>query len=308
MKRWTFPIFTLFKFGFGIAILGVLIWSCDIGLVLDEIGTIESSFLIPVVLLYGFTLFLLSLRWWFILTKMGYTIPIKTSFLAFNAGVLLSDISPGRIGEVSRPFFIRDVVPAGTGMASFIIDRYVDFIGKVILCGFALILLASLFSLEMMGLFLFIAVVPVIIMSLFWVYSIRSSALFMHPRLILLQGLFTDIHAGMKHLISPVRVIIITVVWTLGISVLQGLRLVMIAFVVGYQLPLIDITILQSLVSSLSLVPVTISGLGLVEGGLTAVFSSYSIPVAAGISIAVLDRVITVLVHMTLGIWYVIRG
>jgi uncharacterized membrane protein YbhN (UPF0104 family) len=55
------------------------------------------------------------------------------------------------------------------------------------------------------------------------------------------------------------------------------------------------------LISALSLIPVTIAGLGLVEGGLMAVIATYGVPVSAALSIAILDRGLTMLFHFAVG-------
>jgi uncharacterized protein (TIRG00374 family) len=81
----------------------------------------------------------------------------------------------------------------------------------------------------------------------------------------------------------------------------HALRIMIIARSIGFDLPLPVLVLALPLVSALSLVPVTISGLGLVEGGLAALLAVIGLPAVAGISIALMDRAITVIFHILIG-------
>ncbi len=295
-----------FKILFGGCIVAFLIWSCNVSQVISQLSSFPSLLIIPVAVIYLFNLFILSMRWRYILHAMRYDLPPGTALQAFTAGILLSDVSPGRIGEVSRPYFIKGYVPVGIGIASFILDRYVDIIGKIVLfivaIGFFSYMLPSEYSL----IILFLLLIPVIILgALFFKKDMGNRYLLKYDRL---QTIVSDFQSGIRKVDHPIRVLMITLGWTIFGSVLQGFRIVMLAWGLGYYVPIIEITILQSLMSALSLVPVSIAGLGLVEGGLTVVLSSFGIPAASGLTIAVLDRVITVGVHVLVGLRIIMRG
>ncbi|KAF5069246.1 Lysylphosphatidylglycerol synthase TM region [anaerobic digester metagenome] len=288
-------------------LIAFLLWSCNLQSIISELHSVSLISLIPVFFLYIVTLFLLSLRWRYLLSSMNYIISINKTFFAFSAGILLSDISPGRIGDMTRPYFVRDHIPISVGLASVILDRYCDFIGKIIFCGLAVLLFSSLFPQEMTIFFIIISLIPVFILSMFWIYMEKGLTFLNRPSLHRIHQFGSNIHSSLKRLINPKLILPIATIWTICIAFMHGFRLILLAGILGYSLPIVDITILQSLISSLALVPITLSGIGLVEGGLTAVFSSYGIPLATGVTIAVLDRMVTVFVHIICGVWYVIK-
>jgi len=119
----------------------------------------------------------------------------------------------------------------------------------------------------------------------------------------LAKGLDTVISSmeGMQWILAK-AVLMTAIAW-----ITHALRLVLIAKSVGYDVPLGSLYLLQPLVSILALFPFTISGLGLVEGGMTALLSGLGVPVAAGISIALMDRAITVTFHVLAGGRYAAR-
>lgn len=296
-----------FKILFGGCIVAFLIWSCNVTQVISQLSSFPSLLIIPVAVIYLFTLFILSMRWRYILHAMQYDLPPGTALQAFTAGVLLSDISPGRVGEVSRPYFIKEYVPVGTGLASFLLDRYVDFIGKIILFIAALLFFSYMLPSEYSFFVLLLLLLPVIILSVLFFKKEKSNRFEFLLKYHRLHGIVSDFQSGIRKVDHPLRVLMITIVWSVFAAVLQGFRLVILAWGIGYHLPLIEITILQSLMSALSLVPVSIAGLGLVEGGLTVVLSSFGIPAASGLTLAVLDRVITVCVHVLVGLKIIMR-
>ncbi|MGV8108465.1 lysylphosphatidylglycerol synthase transmembrane domain-containing protein [Methanospirillum sp.] len=288
-------------------LIAFLLWSCNLQSIISELHSVSLISLIPVVFLYIVTLFLLSLRWRYLLCSMNYKISINESFLAFSAGILLSDVSPGRIGDMTRPYFVRDHIPITVGLASVILDRYCDFIGKIIFCGLSVLLFSSLFPQEMTIIFIIISIIPVFLLSMSWIYMEKGLTFLNRPSLQRIHQFGSEIHSSLKRLTNPKLILPAATMWTIFIAFMHGFRLILLAEILGYSLPIVDITILQSLISSLALVPITLSGIGLVEGGLTAVFSSYGIPLATGVTIAVLDRMITVCVHIICGAWYVIK-
>jgi len=307
MKRKIKDLLFWVKIFLGLFIVTFLLWSCDFDSVVAVISSIHIAELFPALFLYVCTILLLSFRWRFILKNMGYNVSMRVTFQAFSAGILLSDISPGRIGEISRPFFIRDLVPFGLGCGSFFLDRYIDFIGKGLLCGIALFFFIALFPPQIICLFLGVSLVPVFILTFLWISGEKTLDILSRTGLSRIHAIGGEVHSGLKQLRRPYVVLIISLILTLITAIMQGIRLVILAGIMGYHIPIAEVTILQSLISSLALVPITISGLGLVEGGLTTMFAYYGVPSAIGLSIAILDRMITICVHLIGGLWYIVK-
>ena len=72
----------------------------------------------------------------------------------------------------------------------------------------------------------------------------------------------------------------------------------------GYAVPIQVLFLLLPLLSALSLIPITVSGLGLIEGGVTVMLASLGVPPATGMAIALTDRVLTITVHLLFGSRY----
>ncbi len=275
--------------------------------ILNAITGVQISFLIVAFFIYAFTLFLLSMRWRFILKKMGYSIPMLVAYQGFVAGILISDFTPARIGELSRPLTIKNQVPISIGLGSVFLDRYCDFIAIFILGSAGILLLSASLSPLLLLITIIILSTPIILFSIF-LFKRAKILVFVDMIKIPYASKFAHkLSDAMDNLIQPTRTIGVAIPFTIGVWVLQSARVVCIAKATGYILPIQDLFLIQPLISALTLVPLSLSGLGFVEGGYVSIFAHYGIPVATGLAIALLDRIITVGFHSILGIRYAIQ-
>ena len=87
----------------GLIIIGALLYRFDPDEIIQNIRSASPRYLAAGVLVYALTFLVLTMRWRMILSKMGERLPIVAAYQAFAGGVLLSDFTPGRIGDLSRP-------------------------------------------------------------------------------------------------------------------------------------------------------------------------------------------------------------
>ncbi len=298
---------SIFKLIIGIVIIVFLSLRFNPSDILETLADVKIPLLIIAVIVYAVTLLLLSIRWRFILKKMGYHIPVVVAYQAFAAGILISDLTPARIGELSRPLTIRDQVPVPAGLGSVFLDRYCEFIAIFILgCG-GILLLSAARSPYMLLVMVIILSVPIGLLSAFWfkrTWALKMLHVFKAGKV---REFADHLGAAMDSLKAPKETMMIAIFFTLIIWVFQSLRVVLIAASAGYILPIQEIVLVQPLISALALIPVSISGLGFVEGGYVTLFAQYGVPAATGLAIALLDRVLTVVFHIVVGIRYALR-
>ncbi|KDE54611.1 lysylphosphatidylglycerol synthase transmembrane domain-containing protein [Methanoculleus sp. MH98A] len=292
---------TAFRLLIGILIIAALLVLFDPAAILSVIASARPEYLVLALLVYAFTYLILTLRWRSILSAMGESLPIGRAYRAFVGGVLLSDLTPGRIGDFSRPFLVRDEIDLNKGIASFAVDRYADLLTIAIL-GFAGLVLLSVPGgkgyLIPAACLLLLILLP---FTLFWLKRplvIRAAERLGSARITGFVQTLDEAAGQVPHLpsLTARAVLLTTAAW-----VTHAARVALIAGAVGYSVPLPPLTLLQPLVSALSLVPVSLSGLGLVEGGLAAVLAGLGVPATVGVSIALLDRGITVAFHLLVG-------
>ncbi len=116
-----------------VAIFGALLWYVGIGSLYEALLTIKVEYLLLAFLMYfGINIFF-TIRLRRVLSKDG----VKTSFvktlLAQYAGMLTSDVTPGRSGYILTPVYLRDQnVPASKGLSSILGIQTIEFLAKVV--------------------------------------------------------------------------------------------------------------------------------------------------------------------------------
>jgi uncharacterized protein (TIRG00374 family) len=116
-----------------VAIFAALLWYVGIGSLYNALLTIKVEYLALAFLMYfGINIFF-TVRLRRVLSKDG----VKTSFgktlLAQYAGMLTSDVTPGRSGYILTPIYLRDQnVPASKGLSTILGIQTIEFLAKVI--------------------------------------------------------------------------------------------------------------------------------------------------------------------------------
>jgi len=289
---------TAARLTFGLLLIAALLYRFDPAAVLSTVLSASPVLLLLAPAVYSITFLILSLRWRRILHALGEDLPLSDAYQAFAGGMILSDLTPGRIGDLSRSLLVRDRLALNKGLASVVIDRYAD-----LLTTFALGLWGMLF-LSQRGPYLLLASSAILMIvastSLLWLS--RASVLgVLRSR----SSRFMGIANALEDAICDVRgvkgLMAGSVLMTILAWITHALRIAIIARSVGYDIPLPMLIFGLPLVSALSLIPVTVSGLGLVEGGLAVLLAGVGVPAAAGVSIALMDRAITVAFHILVG-------
>lgn len=290
------------RIAIGLLLIASLLYRFDPQVVFSNIISAKLNFLCLAAAIYIVIFLILSTRWRMILGHMGLDLPVASALQAFAGGMIISDMTPGRIGEFARPLLVRDKIDLSRGMASVAIDRYADILTTFILGLFGILFLARHVS---QLIFAYLIILLIILVSLaFWLkrpFLIKQIDRSRCTRLIkIAHSLDSALHdvANVKELMLR-SVLLTALAW-----IFHALRIVFIARSMGFDVPLQTLFLLQPLVSSLALVPITISGLGLVEGGLAALLAELGVPVATGFSIALMDRAITVTLHILIGSRY----
>ena len=116
-----------------VAIFAALLWYIGLGSLYDALLKIKVEYLTLAFLMYfGINVFF-TIRLRRVLAKGG----VKTSFgktlLAQYAGMLTSDVTPGRSGYILTPVYLRDQnVPASKALSSVLGIQTIEFLVKVI--------------------------------------------------------------------------------------------------------------------------------------------------------------------------------
>lgn len=286
---------------FGLLIILTLIIILDPSKIITVLLSMNFFYLIPAVLVYALTLCVLSYRWQKILSDMGIRISLPEAYSAFVGGLLISDVTPGRIGELSRSLLLEENNQGSRSFLSVILDRSIDLVTIIFLGAVGIIFIIP----GEKGKFIWALSIPVVAILLIIVFWYSHNSLQKCVQLFRLPGL-TNIFLKLEDACTSIRFPKKTALRSVLLTVLawcgHTARFVIIAASLGYTVEALQLLCILPLISILSILPFTISGLGLVEGSLAVILSDMSIPLYAGLTIALIDRGITVTFHVLVGL------
>ena len=289
---------------FMVAIFAALLWYVGIGSLYDALLTIKAEYLLLAFLMYFGINLLFTIRLRRVLSKDG----VKTSFgktlLAQYAGMLTSDVTPGRSGYILTPVYLRDQnVPASKGLSSILGIQTIEFLVKVIGGVGAVIYLVTyvptatwneLFpqtvaginvGLLVAGLGIALMLVGAIVLALF-TWSQRAISVFdriANSRYLkrFTGGLMGKLGEYKESSHSTRRAIPEIIFLTFACWLLKGLEWYFLGLALGIiHIPWIAYFLIHPLVTALAFVPITPAGAGVQEFGIIGILGLLG--VAAG--------------------------
>ncbi len=292
-----------------IAMFAALLWYVGITALYDALLTIKVEYLALAFLMY----FGINLIFTFRLRRVLAKEHVKTSFgktlLAQYAGMLTSDVTPGRSGYILTPVYLSDQkVPASKGLSSILGIQTIEFLVKVVGGVGALIYLVKFaptgtwndtFTL-IAGLGIALMLTGAVIMALF-TWSKRAISIF--DRIAKIRflkrftgGLMCKLEEYKESSHSTRSAIPEITVLTLACWILKGFEWYFLGLALGITfVPWIAYFLIHPLVTALAFVPITPAGTGVQEFGIIGIFGLLGVAAGPAAVFALLARGILIL-------------
>ena len=263
-------------------------------------------------------------RWRIILPQRpGYRLPFKSLFEACIIGQMMTNVIPGRAGELARPYVLsrKESVPFSTGVASVVVDRVFD--GIVVLLLLLVAVLDPTFpkgatvngrsvaSVAMLGTVgLTVGIVGLFLLVLFpagFIDAARAIARLTIPKLEEPAARFLErFAAGLTILRDPKR-FLAAFAWTLlhwlvcAASYWIGYR------AIGLDAPFMSTIFVQSLIVLAVAIPQAPGFIGVFEGTAYLALAVYGVPKEMAFAWAIAYHVASYIPVTVLGLVYSIR-
>ena len=294
----------------GIAILVLLFWQVGWQDFLGAIVNIEITLFILALVFYAIDNLVLAFRYHFVLKYMDIKVPFLQVFLCHLGGMLYSDVTPGRVGYFTVPYFLkkRANVPYSSSLSAIIGLQSLEFFIKVFGCGVGLVFIG--FNIENQILFIillvgtiFLFIVAVILGIIVW--SEKAEGLVQWLCKIPLIGKilakllpkFSDFQQQGQKIkpVIPHAIVFTSVSW-----LLKGLQWYLIALSLNITgISYFGFVMIHPLLTALSFVPITPAGLGLQESGIVIIFTLvFGQEAASSSAFSILVRFYAILVDL----------
>jgi hypothetical protein len=289
----------------GFVIIAFILNKLDINEVITVLRKTNLFYFILACASYLCLNLVLAYRLNYLLTKIGYNVKFPQVFLSHMGGMIVGDITPGRGGYFLTPPFLRKKtgIRITDGMACIFAPQGVEFILKVGGAFLALLYISrnadinkTILASVSIGAFLLLGV-GILMLIISW-NDEKLTSKFLH-RLPFFNkfteklSFFKERSIQIKNSINAILILYL-IGWIF--AALQWYNLGLSLGITG--LSFFAFFLLHPLITILMFVPVSPAGLGLMEGGVIAVFLLFGIPAATGLAFSVLVRVSILLVDL----------
>ncbi len=236
-------------------------------------------------------------KWNLILHRQSIFLPFSYILKVHLISNFYGNITPGRIGTFSKIFHLKERTKKNIGacISSVTLERFFDLftVASFAFLG-SIVTLKYFHGIFFQFLILFLVLIVVLLLSLheptrnFFIWRVFY---FLVPRKFKDRARisFEAFHAT---LLKPQQ-IVLPIIATLGVWFVLYLQMYLIALALHVNVPLLSFIFVSSIATLITLIPITVGGIGTSELAITVLFNKvFGIDPAVALSLALINRVI----------------
>jgi glycosyltransferase 2 family protein len=281
----------LLKLGVSSILLAVLFWRVDRAAFLRSLQSLPLSLLLGCVGLYTLGYVISTIRWQRLLLAEGVRLPLWRLGLVYFEGAFFNLFLPTLIGgDIVRGYFIYKLTRGhDAAIASILVDRLTGFAALMLIAVTSLTLAyGTLRDPQVAGAILTVAAVFAGSMAVLLNGALTSRAV----ALVRVVGL-ARFQAKLQSLVEALRRYRRhrrTLVQALALSALLQVLVIITYYLIGVGLnlgvPLVYFFLFVPLITTVAMLPVSVAGLGVREGGVIYFFSTVGVDAAAALGMS----------------------
>ncbi len=293
-------------------IIGILIFifilrNLDWQQIIHSLENIKPGYILISILISPILIFFQTFKWAIILKKQGVNLPFWSLIKIQMISSFYGAITPGRLGYFIKIFYLKEKarITMAKSLTSIVVDRLIDFMVVFILGAIGSSILINYYA-DITN-HIILAVIVLFLIELIFASKkvqhlfIKFITRFLIPAKFKTQaeGFFGDY---LEHSLNPFKqysnIFLTFIVWVLIYS-----QLYLVALALNIKISYFYYILLPPIATMVSLIPITISGLGTREATLMAIFSLFRIPATKIFLMSLLNTVIGTLIGLFGGLF-----
>jgi len=262
----------------GIIIFMFILWKIDLGEMIRVLSQIKIFFFVCALALVFPLMFIKSFRWNVLLKSQGIPYRLSDTYKVYMSSLYFGFITPGRLGEFIKAFYVRQDkdVSVSRGMSSVLVDRIFDMYVLLLVGTF------GLWKFNVLGKLSFTYVLLLVLIALIPFFLLNKR--FMRKPVNLLYRIalikkhedriknsFNDFYDGVNELANPK--LILGFLLTCFSYLLFFFQCYLLLNSLDISINFLNITLIMGVSNLISLMPLSISGLGTRDAVLIFFFS-----------------------------------
>ena len=303
------------KVGVSAALLAFLLSRVDRGAMAGALRGAWLSLLLLCIPLYGVGQLLSTLRWQVLLEAEGIRVPLRRLLLLYLEGMFFSLFLPTAVGgDVVRGYRIWHLTRAGEGaLASILVERLTGFVAMVGIAAATTAAALTTGALRDTSVVLFVAVVAAGLAGAIGVLM-SPAALRLVDRLLagrtdvgFMQGV-RRFGEAMQRYRGHGRAVIAALGMSLGFQTLLIFLVYLVALALRLPVHFMPFLIFIPMVNVISMVPISLGGLGVREGGIVYLLGKIGVEPAGALTLSLLWFAIVAVTSLPGGIIFLWGG
>lgn len=284
-----------FRLILSLGLLGLLFVFVDWQTIISNIIQADIRFYLLGLCFYFMTVTLWALRWYILLISLedSVKIPYLRVFRATIIGVFYSLFLPKAVGtDVGRIYEIfSDQKPDAKLASTVLLDRIIGLLSLVIMSVVSLVIGSSFTA----GSSLYI-IIPIVLLSLITGWLIFFNRTFMRrfrwifqlPLIERVYEIVLNLYQSLYLLQSKTKVVIVTIIASLVMKSVEVFSTIFIALAIGVELEIQYFFIFLPIIWVISMIPISVSGLGLRESAFVFFFTQVGVSASDAVTVSLL--------------------
>ncbi len=305
-----------------LALIGLILFlfillQLNVGMILK---ILFSANLFYVIAAFACTLIVVSMKaikWRYVIRAHEKEISIYDSFKFFCIGFSISTLTPGRIGEFIKAFYIRDRMPLAVGLSTVVIDRLIDIILLITLGTISIIAFGYLFGIIIIPIHFLLLGIIIFIVSILIFLRGKYMKIFVNPFIeLIVPQRFKEkfrmnlslFYSSFKQALKNRNMLLIVILMALLYWFISMMFAYFAALSLDISIPFYFVALFVPIIALLDLIPISISSIGTRDIALIFFLSIYSIAAESAVAFSLLYLFIGHITIALIGAIFFIRN
>lgn len=299
------------KLAISVGLLAILYNQLNITEVTSIFTSLDYRHLLIATLLAILAIVLSAYKWQILLVARGWQLSILTLTKVYFVGLFMNNFLPSSIGgDVMRIYQVgKEINNTGEAAASVILERLLATFGIIIPALFALIPNKNITG-DLTSYMLYFFAATVLLMLLFFKPTLlkpltRLSWYKWQKGLLKIKEVYDVIHSYKNVPRSIFKVLLLSVIFQLLIVIINFfiLKAMGISIITLWQC-----TLVIPIISAVSMIPLSINGLGLREGSYVLLFANFGLSPSQAVTLSLTFFIVVTLISLLGGVFFLLDG
>ena len=304
---------------FGIIVFVLILWNLDLSRVFQSFADLNAYFLLMALALQVPIITLKALKWKILIRSYSVDFPMVRAVTSWLVGFSIGIMTPGRMGDLARAYYLKGRLPLGKSLTTVIADRIIDVLVLISFSALGVIIFVSLYATGM-GYGLFLPLLSLLFIGLVTgIYVMTRKGIMMrvlrpfYRRFIPerygkeVSKVFHDFYGGLGDMkkrggLVIASVCICAVTWVLGFVQVYVLSLSM-----DIDLSLVFIVSIIPIITLLDALPISFSGIGTRDAAMIFFFGFISLTSESAVSFSLLILLFNYIISAAFGLLFWLR-